>query len=448
MLLQKCRSWLIESGSIFHLAVPITVAQLVMCLAGLADIMMAGQYNLKDLTAVALGYSIWIPVNVFLIGLLSPVTALLSELRGKGKVLDISEIASHAAFIGVVMGALAFFVLLNSKFIIILLGVEPSTEEIALGYVQAIALGMPFIAINQVIRSYLQSSGKTRVDMLIQLLCLLFNVPFNYILINGLWGFPQLGGIGCGYATSFIMLLGVILSCLYIFITERNDSRRVIIQLIPTNSGLLKDIIKLGLPYGVSLFCQFMAFSMISFLLSSLGENTISGHQIAFNVSTIPFALSASLGMATMIKVSYHLGKKEINHAQYIGKVGIALTTITSLIIAMLIYLTSRYIAPLYNDDLQVILIAVVLLKYVPIYHVGTSFQVVITSVLRSYRDTFTPMWISVFSLWFIALPLGYSLSMTNWLIEPIGAKGFWIALCSALVIANLLLFKRYQKIS
>ena len=40
------------------------------------------------------------------------------------------------------------------------------------------------------------------------------NIPADIILVNGLFGFPELGGVGCGYATSFIstlMLIGMVI---------------------------------------------------------------------------------------------------------------------------------------------------------------------------------------------------------------------------------------------
>ena len=87
--------------------------------------------------------------------------------------------------------------------------------------------------------------------------------------------------------------------------------------------------------------------------------------------------------------------------------------------------------------------VAVSLFLFAAIFQIADVIQVTMINTLRGYRDTRIPMFIMLLSFWAICLPLGYILTFTHWLIEPMGAPGFWIALCVGLTVASLLLTYR-----
>lgn len=63
-----------------------------------------------------------------------------------------------------------------------------------------------------VIRSFIDALGQTRVSMFITLIALPINVFFNYVLIFGKLGLPELGGVGSGYATAITYWIILIIS--------------------------------------------------------------------------------------------------------------------------------------------------------------------------------------------------------------------------------------------
>ena len=72
-----------------------------------------------------------------------------------------------------------------------------------------------------VIRSLLDSLGLTKLSMYLMLLLLPLNSGFNYLLIFGAVGVPELGGAGSGLGTSlaYWVLLGI--SVLVLFKQEK-----------------------------------------------------------------------------------------------------------------------------------------------------------------------------------------------------------------------------------
>ena len=66
---------------------------------------------------------------------------------------------------------------------------------------------MPGAALWLALRGYTESMSHTRPVFWISVIGLLINIPCNYVLIYGKFGFPAMGGVGCGWATALVLWL-------------------------------------------------------------------------------------------------------------------------------------------------------------------------------------------------------------------------------------------------
>ena len=91
------------------------------------------------------------------------------------------------------------------------MGLEVTVANIAVRYLWFLAIGIIPLLLFSVIRSLLDALGLTRLSMYLMLLLLPLNSGFNYLLIYGAFGFPELGGAGAGLGTSmaYWALLGI-----------------------------------------------------------------------------------------------------------------------------------------------------------------------------------------------------------------------------------------------
>ncbi len=58
---------------------------------------------------------------------------------------------------------------------------------------------MPGIALFYTLNGFCEGMNNTKVPMIISAIILLINIPVNYVLIYGKFGFPEMGAVGCGY---------------------------------------------------------------------------------------------------------------------------------------------------------------------------------------------------------------------------------------------------------
>lgn len=64
----------------------------------------------------------------------------------------------------------------------------------------------------------------------------------------------------------------------------------------------------------------------------------------------------------------------------------------------------------------------------------------VAAGALRGYKDMSAIFNRTFVAYWILGLPSGYILGMTDWIVEPMGAHGFWIGFIIGLSSAAFLL--------
>lgn len=437
-----------EKRALLSLALPLMGAQLVMVLAGCVDTVMAGQYSSIDLAAVAVAYTTWIPVNVFLVGLMMGKTAFVAHLVGADRHEDVPDLVHQGLRLALLAGVAGLVVLYFSPWLLEYTGMSDQSRTIATGYLHAVAWGMPGVAINQVLRSYMEGQGYTRSVMVIQVVSLAFNVPFNYAMIYGKFGFPEMGGVGCGYATALIMWMAPLLMALYIKLDRSLHRTTPWRKPAKINYDKIRQLVAVGLPIGSTLFVQFLVFTAITLMVTPLGETVVGAHQIAFNISTVPFVIPSAIGGASTILIGQALGAGDREHARFRGWVGAMTCLMICLLMAVLIWAGASVIVRLYSSDVSAVELAEKLVLYVVVYHVFSGLQQVSASSLRGYKDTRRVMVIMLFCLWGIAVPVGFVLGRTDWLVAPMGASGFWTGIVMAFAVAAVLTQIRLHRIS
>ena len=97
-----------------------------------------------------------------------------------------------------------------------LMNLEPSVRQIAHDYLIALSLGIVPIFVYNALRAFIDALGQTKITMTITIGALPINICLNYLLIYGKLGFPELGGVGSGYATAItywiIAIIAILLS--------------------------------------------------------------------------------------------------------------------------------------------------------------------------------------------------------------------------------------------
>ena len=422
---------------------PILIAQLAQMANGVIDTVMAGHASAEDLAGVGIGTSLWVPVLLFFMGVLSALQPIISGHRGAEQLQRIMPVTWQGLYIAAACALVMILLLINARPVLDLLQLDTRTAAISQGYLDAFCWGVPALLLLTALRGLTDGLGHTRVIMAFSLVSTLFNLPLNYIFIYGKLGLPAMGGVGCGWATAISNWIAVLALLVYLNRSKTYATFHLLADRVLPDWQEIKHVLRLGVPIGFTMFVEVSMFAVIALFLAPLGPKVVAGHQIVLNAISLLFMVPLSLGMALTLRVSFLVGAQAQARAQLLARSVLVLALGISLINVPVLLFGREFIASLYTGDLAVLDVAVRLFLFAAIFQIADVIQVTMINTLRGYRDTRIPMFIMLLSFWAICLPLGYILTFTHWLIEPMGAPGFWIALCVGLTVASLLLTYR-----
>lgn len=249
-----------ELRELIYLSAPILGAQLATTGMGFVDTSMAGQYSAEDLAAVAIGSSIWIPLYLLVRGILMATTPTVAHLFGAQKIDQIASPVRQAMWLSLVLSVVGMVLMMNPMPLLTILEVDADMAAKTEAYLRALAWGVPGICLYQTMVSYCEGRSITKPAMLISFAGLLVNIPVNYVLIYGKFGFPEMGSVGCGYATAICFWV----MCLLMFYHTRFHQSHIEVSLFdrfewPEIRHIAAHL-RLGVPMGLAIFLKPVSF--------------------------------------------------------------------------------------------------------------------------------------------------------------------------------------------
>ena len=438
-----------EAGLLIRLTLPLLFAQLSQTAMGFVDTVMAGRYASIDLAAVAVGSSLFFPVFLFLLGLQSAVTPLVAQANGRGDAAAVRRSIRLGVTIGFTAGVLLMPLLWSMRPFMVWMGVSAEVIPISARYLFAISWGLPLGGVFFALKGGGDGLARPRLSMFAGFVGLAVNIVANALFIYGRFGLPELGGVGCGWASALsLLVMPLCLAWLLarsrlagtgrLFAPPRADA--------PASSGpSVRGYLRLGLPLGLALFVECSIFALIALFLARLGSTVVAAHQIALNFTSLLYMLPYSLATALTVRTGFAIGRRRVRRLARIVRTGLGLALAGSSLTCLCIVVFREQIANLYTAEPAVRVLAASLLVYAAFFQPVDALQVNCSGILRGCRDTRVPLVFMLVAYWGIGLPLGYGLGMAGWGGMAPGPQGFWIGLIVALAAAAALLGGRVR---
>lgn len=437
----------IEAKALLRLGTPMVATQLFIMGIGFLDTLLAGRYSSADLAGVALGGNFLWPIFLFMTGLTMAITPMVAQLVGARRTGESGAIIQQGIWIALLCAAATMAIVRQAAPVFAWMDLDAQVAAIAADYLKAISWGMPAVMVYLVLRYSCEGLGRTRPPMLIAGAAFLLNAPLNYLFIYGALGFPELGGVGCGWATALVMWLEL---ALIIPFLRRPFFRatRFLEGFSGMQFAIARRIFKIGLPIGAAIFLEMAVFSIIGFLIAGLGVQALAAHSIAATVSWMTYVVPMSLGSAAAIRVGFRVGAEDRQGARRTALAALQLSLVYALAISALLVGLRQALAGIFTTDPAVIAIAANLMIFIAFYQLFDDTNATMAGALRGYKDTRLPMLFSLVGYWLIALPLGHLLA-TDALLQPgLGVHGYWAGLTVGLLLVALTVGARLRRTS
>jgi len=255
------------------LGMPIIIGQLSQMLMGITDTIMVGRLGVVELAACAFANGVTAIFLVFGLGMSNVVGPLISKLHGESR---------QAESGGILINALVVFTLVGTALVAAIVGLsffldifKQPLEVIAISRDFFVLLGVSILpaVVFQCYKQFIEAKGKSLPPMIMLLMAIGINIFFNWLFIYGNLGFPKLGMTGSGIATLLTRLL--LLVAIVIFVHSGSRYRA---ELISFNKKLiskirLKEIYTVGIPSGMQVLFEILAFVFAAIMVGWTGTN-------------------------------------------------------------------------------------------------------------------------------------------------------------------------------
>src|SRR5688572_5785096 len=313
-MLPSFRSLQQEFRPMFHLAVPVVLAEMGWMTMGMVDALMVGRISPEAIGAVGVGTSLFMGVCIFAMGLMLGLDTLVSHAYGAGRVDDCHRWLFHGVVLALVLSMPMVGILYWMSSALDAWGLTPSVLVLTRPYLETLAWSVVPLLLYSAFRRYLQGMGVVRPVMFALVIANVANVLCNWVLIFGKLGFPPLGVTGAAWATvlSRVIMATVLLATIVSREPNVWNSRRV-------EWAWFKRLLALGLPASGQVTLEVGVFAAATALAGRLPAASLAAHQIALNYAAMTFMVPLGVASAGAVRVGHAVGRGDAAGASRAG---------------------------------------------------------------------------------------------------------------------------------
>lgn len=435
-----------EIGALLKLALPVSLAQLSLVGMTATDVLIAGNASTVDLAGMNLGANTWNMIALFFMSIGFATQPLVANHFGANNAAALKQQMQQSIWLCMAMGLVCLISVLAAAWLLEKVQFEPQMRGIAVNYLLVMSLcAVPF-CLQPALRGTLEGMNLTPVVFLVNFAAFLLNIPLDYVLVNGLYGMPKLGGVGCAWATVVLVWMMAISLGVSLIAHRKIRQRGLFKGFLAPNILVIGKTWRTGFPIGLAVAIELSMFCGAGLLIALFGAVEASAHAVAISIASILFMLYNGLAQGVTIRAAQFLGAVRPGRALYTVKVGIVFNVLIALLICFLFLVFNESIVRLFTSDPAVIALAVVLLYFGAAFQIGDSLQVAVVHALRAYQDTVTPPKVMFVGFFLVGLPLGVWLAFYAGYPEFDASKGLWMGMVSSLFLVGALLLWQLKR--
>ncbi|MCR4688609.1 MAG: MATE family efflux transporter [Saccharofermentans sp.] len=339
-------------------ALPIMVQNGITNFVSLLDNLMVGGLGTETVSAVAIVNQIMFVYFLCIFGGLSGAGIFTAQFYGKGDEEGIKNTIRFKMMLGVLLVLISAAIMWFWGADIISLFLHESedggdlalTLSLGLDYLHIIILTLPLVMLTNTYAGTLRECGQTVVPMNAGLISVAVNLTFNYLLIFGKFGFPEMGVNGAAIAT--LIARGVEFAVIRIWVIvniEKVTYFKGVYKTLKVPLNQLKKFITTGLPLLVNETFWSLGIFLLGQAYSLRGLNVVAGQSISNNINNVFNIAFLATGDAVAIIVGRYLGAGDMKKAREVDNKIIATSLMLALAVGAFLLATSWFYPTLYD---------------------------------------------------------------------------------------------------
>lgn len=404
---------------VLGIVIPIIIQNAITNFVNLLDNIMVGQVGTEQMSGVSIANQLLFVFNLCMFGGLAGAGIFSAQFYGADNQDGVRHCFRYKLYVcaGLVVLALAVFLPGGRYLITRFLHDEGNTGRAdvtlahGLAYLRIMLVGLLPFGMTQVYASTLRETGETKLPMVAGITAVFVNLLFNWLLIFGRLGFPQLGVEGAAIATVISRFVELAIVVVY---THRHEQRyrfaRGVYASLRIPGDLAREITLKGMPLLVNEALWSMGMTVLAQCYSMRGLDVVAAMNISNTVSNLFAVTIFSMGSATAILVGQSLGANDMDGAKSRAWKLIAFALAVTVATLLVMNLVAPLIPRLYRTSDEVRALATRLLRIYAFCMPLFSFCNSAYFILRSGGKTIITFLFDSGYTWVIAVPVAWCL--------------------------------------
>jgi putative MATE family efflux protein len=291
------------------------------------------------------------------------------------------------------------------------LGVPENMVVLGVPFLRLRSLGMLMIFISNALLYFMKGIKDTKTPMIISFLCISSFLFFDYALVLGKFGFPQLGLHGAALATIIQYSLMIILAIAYLVSNKEYTKYFPTLFIWHFSKKRVLGLLKLSWKIMIDKASLAASYVWLFKLITSLGVYAIASFDVIKNLER--FALLPAIAFAQVVTflVSNRLGAKDFEGAKANIKKVLVISAIFTGSTLLLFCIKARYFVSFFDPLGEFTHIAAPAFVLVSTLVVFDFIQLILAGALRGAGDVKTVMMTRFLSCLLFFVPVSYMIS-------------------------------------
>ncbi len=395
--------------SMFYLAVPIALQNLITSSLNMIDTVMIGRLGEVQIASVGIANQVFFLFMIMVFGINSGASMFIAQFWGKKDEKNIRKTLG----IGILSGiALSFIFLMavvfGSDAIIHMFTKDKIVVNFAKDYLKIVCISYPITAISFAYGFSCRSINQAVLPMAVSGVSIIINASLNYIFIFGKIGFPAMGVSGAALATlvartiEMIIIVGFVYSKEHPLKVRLEDIKDISVEFVKT-------IYKKSIP--VILNDAFWALGMVmySIAFAKVGTSAIAATQITNTIQNFFMVVSMGLANSCAIMLGNEIGgNKEDTAVEYAKKFSV-LGFLVGGLIGIVLYICIPLVLSLFNISNDLYKDVTKILTVLSVFMALKTYNIILViGILRSGGDNRFALILETASVWLIGVPFAF----------------------------------------
>lgn len=393
--------------SILTFTLPMIIGNIAQQLYNTVDSIVVGKYvNDNALAAVGSAGPILNLLLVLFIGISAGAGVMTAQYFGARNRKGISYTVGNAITVTII--ACVGLIIVAAPLISPLLRMLNTPDSIfkwCHDYLMISLVGMAGMAFYNILSGIIRGMGDSVSALLYLLVATVINIVLDIVFV-----------VFCGMEVAGVALATVIAQCVssllcFIKLSKMTENFDFKLSYLKPNKKYIRNIIRLGLPSGLTQAILSSAMIVVQSLTNQFGEQFIAANVVTMRVDGFAMMPNFSFGMALTTYAGQNVGAGKMDRVIKGAKQGTLMAVGCSTAITALIILFGKPLMWLFTDTADLVNLSYKLMLILSVGYIAMAVTQSLSGIMRGAGDTLTPMWISLITTIAIRVPIAYGIS-------------------------------------